>query len=95
MILSISRYDTAGQIKIDKKKRELKQKEMTRELLKTSVLGIINRLKNERMISVPNEVTVSGATTAKINICFKSHKPIHCRLEDLERILIQQYGITH
>lgn len=95
LILEFDRFAPKILNQIDKKKRGIKQKEMTRELLKTSVLGIINRLKNERMISVPDEVTVSGATTAKINICFKSHKPIHCRLEDLERILIQQYGVTH
>lgn len=77
--------------RMEERKLELKQKEMTREILKASALGIIDHLKQEQRISVPDKVTISGVTPAKINVCFKSHKAISCRLEDLESMLIKSY----
>ena len=92
LILEFDRFAPKILNQIDKKKRELKQKEMTRELVKISALGIINRLKNEKMISIPDDVTVNGLTTDKIEVHFNSGEVISCKLENLANRLYEYFS---
>ena len=64
-----------------------------RSLIKSSVSGVIESLKRKKRIAVPDKVTISGTSLSKINVCFKSHKVIHCSLEDLEGRLLKEFGI--
>ena len=64
-----------------------------RSLIKSSVSGVIESLKRKKRIAVPDKVTISGTSLSKINVCFKSHKVIHCSLEELEGLLLEKFGV--
>ena len=71
---------------------EWKQKELTFDVIKSSATSIIESLKRQKRIDVPEEVTISGVSLSKINICFQSNKVIHCSLDELEGLLLKKFG---
>lgn len=76
----------------EEKVMEWKQKELTFDVIKSSATSIIESLKRQKRIDVPEEVTISGVSLSKINICFQSNKVIHCSLDELEGLLLKKFG---
>lgn len=79
--------------KTEEKVMEWKQKQLTLSLIKSSAAGVIESLKSQKRIAVPDKVTISCIDLSKINVCFKSHKVIHCSLEELEGLLLEKFGV--
>jgi hypothetical protein len=77
---------------IEDKKLEITQKALTIQLMRATILGIIESLKAQGRIKVPDRVVVNGASPKRISVCFMSNPVIHCKLEDLEARLIEKYG---
>lgn len=92
LILEFDRFAPIIFRKIEEKKQEHRQREIIQQLLKESAIAIIESLKREHKINVPDEVRISGTTAARISICFKSHKAINCPLDQVESILIERFG---
>ena len=72
---------------------EWKQKQLTLSLIKSSAAGVIESLKRQKRIAVPDKVTISGSDLSKINVCFQSQKVMHCSLEELEGMLLKKFGV--
>lgn len=92
LILEFDRFAPVMRKMIEDKILERKQKQMTSSLIKSSALGIIESLKRQKLIKVPENVTVGGVSPSQIHICFQSQKVIHCRLDELEGRLLKQFG---
>ena len=92
LILEFDRLAPVILKRIKDKILEMKQKRLTHELIKSSVTSVIESLKRQNRIQVPDEVTIGGISLSKINVCFKSHKVIHCSLDDLENRLLKEFG---
>ena len=92
LILEFDRFSNVLLKRIEDKKMEITQNALTFELMKASVLGIVEMMKKQGRITVPDEVVVNSASPKRVSICFKSHKTIHCQLENLERELLERFG---
>ena len=92
LILEFDRFANIILKGIEDKKMEITQNALTFELMKASVLGIVEMLKKQGRISVPDEVVINSASPKRVSICFKSHKTIHCKMENLERELLERFG---
>ena len=77
---------------IEDKKLEITQKALTLQLMRATILGVIESLKAQGLIKVPDRVVVNGASPKRISVCFQSHRVFHCKLENLEQELIERYG---
>lgn len=93
LILEFDRFSNVILKGIEDKKMEITQNALTFELMKASVLGIVEMMKKQGRITVPDEVVVNSASPKRVSICFKSHKTIHCKMEELEDILLEKFGV--
>ena len=92
LILEFDRLAPLILRRTEEKIMEWKQKQLTFDVIKSSATSIIESLKRQKRIDVPEKVTISGVSLSKINICFQSNKVIHCSLDELEGLLLKRFG---
>ena len=78
--------------RIEDRIAEQKRDMLVREMVKTTAVSIIEKLKSDGRITVPDEVKVSANSITLVHVRFKSHKVIHCRLDNLENQLLKKFG---
>ena len=93
LILTFDLYIPVIQARAESELRRRKEAMMMAEVIKMTVVGIVQALEKEERIKVPGRPYVRGINPQKIHVYFEgSPDVITCNLEKIEERLLKKYG---